>query len=174
MRITKKDQIIELHKKGFGIEDIIKKGFTKKYINQVLKNLKDSDSVDSSNNKTTIGHIKELLSILEDLQNKSDKINININISIKVDTCSNTTSNNKAPLLNPVAIFRDIGKDGLKEQLMLLQLEDLLKIIKTYTPDLNGKIYKQKNLNIIIEYIVERASNLSKVGQVFRTVSKCK
>lgn len=169
MGFTKKDQIIQLYKEGFGVEDIIKKGFTKKYINQVLKAFKGPDSVDP---KTNIESIKELLSLIENLQDKSDKINVKVNISIKVDGFNTTSSDNESSLLNPVTIFRDIGKDSLKEQLALLPLEDLLKIVKTYTPDLNGKIYKQKNVNTIIDYIIERASSLSKVGQVFRSVSK--
>lgn len=172
MKVTKKDQIIQLYKEGIEIEGIIKKGFTKKYVNQVLKDLKFSDFVAPSNNKFNVSDVKQLASVLEMLQSKSDKIKININISIKVDSCSDASSNPKTPLLNPVTVFRDVGEDRLKEQLMLLQLEDLIKIAKAYTPDLNGKIYKQKNVNVLIDYIIERASKLSKVGQVFRTVSK--
>lgn len=172
MKDTKKDKIIQLYKEGLAVENIINKGFTKKYVNQVLKDLKSSDFVTSSDNKFNINDIKQLTSIVEMLQSKSDKINININISIKVDSCNDSLKNSKTPLLNPVTVFRDIGGDGLKERLMLLQLKDLLKIVKTYTPDINGKIYKEKNLNVVVDYIVERASKLSKIGQVFRTVSK--
>ncbi|MBI6874886.1 hypothetical protein [Clostridium aciditolerans] len=172
MKVTKKDQIIQLYKEGIGIEGIIQKGFTKKYVNQVLKDLKSSDFVTPSNNKFNINDIKQLTSVLEMLQNKSDRINMHINISIKIDSCSDASNDTKIPLLNPVTAFRDVGEDRLKEELMLLQLEDLIKITKAYTPDLNGKIYKQKNVNVIIDYIIERASKLSKVGQVFRTVSK--
>lgn len=74
--------------------------------------------------------------------------------------------------LNPVTVIRDIGKDGLREKLLLLKLQDLLTIAKTYTPDLNHKIYKEENVNLIIDYIIERSYTLSKMGQVFRTVSK--
>ncbi|MTK11590.1 MAG: hypothetical protein F8N39_05715, partial [Clostridiaceae bacterium] len=82
MKVTKKDQIIQLYKEGLGIEDIIKKGFTKKYVNQVLKDLKPSDFIASSNKKFNINDLKQLVSTLETRQNKSDKININIDISI--------------------------------------------------------------------------------------------
>lgn len=172
MKVTKKDQIIKLYKKGLEIEDIVKKGFTRKYINQVLKDFKASDSIIEADNKFNINDVKQLASVLEMLENKSDKINVEINISIKIDSTSAASNNTNAPLLNPVNVFRDIGEDGLKEQLMSLQLKDLIKIAKTYTPDLNGRIYKQKNTKVVIDYIVERASNLSKVGQVFRTSSK--
>lgn len=174
MKVTKKDQIIQLYKEGLGIEDIVKKGFTKKYINQVLKNLKFTGFVPSPNNNFSTNDIKQLASVLEMLQDKSDKININIKISIKVDTCSASSSIIKAPLLNPVTTFRDIGGDGLKEKLVLLELEALIKIAKAYTPNSDGKIYKQKNPNVVIDYIIERASKLSKLGQVFRNVSNPK
>ncbi|AKA68250.1 MULTISPECIES: hypothetical protein [Clostridium] len=87
MKITKKDQIIQLYKEGLKVEDIVKKGFAKKYVNQVLKFLKISKLPVKSNAKTDINDIKELASLLETLENKSDKINININLSIKVDNC---------------------------------------------------------------------------------------
>ncbi|AKN30924.1 hypothetical protein Ccar_08740 [Clostridium carboxidivorans P7] len=84
MKITKKEQIIKLYKEGLRVEDIVKKGFGKKYVNQVLKFLKIPVK---PNDKTNIKDIKELASLLETLENKSDKINISINISIKVDDC---------------------------------------------------------------------------------------
>jgi hypothetical protein len=37
MKISKKDEIIKLYEEGLSIEDIASKGFTKKYVNQVLK-----------------------------------------------------------------------------------------------------------------------------------------
>lgn len=172
MKVTKKDQIIQFYKKGLKIEDIVKKGFAKKYVNQVLKDVKASPPSSQIDNKFNINDVKQLASVLETLQNKSDKINIEINISIRIDGISNSSNNTKDPLLNPVAIFRDVGEDGLKEQLISLQLKDLIKIAKTYTPDLNGKIYKQRNAEVVINYIVERASKLSTVGQVFRTSNK--
>lgn len=88
-----------------------------------------------------------------------------------MDGYNNVSTENKTPLLNPVTTFRDIGKDALKEKLITLPLEDLVKITKTYTPDFSGKIYKKEDVNLIIEYIIERASSLSKVGQVFRNVN---
>lgn len=40
MKISKKDEIIKLYEEGLSIEDIASKGFTKKYVNQVLKKSK--------------------------------------------------------------------------------------------------------------------------------------
>lgn len=172
MKITKKAQIIQLYKEGLKVEDIVKKGFAKKYVNQVLKFLKIPKIPAKHHDKTTnINSIKELASLLETLENKSDKINISINISIKVDNCNTSSDKSTTSLLNPIAIFKDMGKDGLKKQLISLQLKDLLKIIKEYIPDLDGKIYKQKNSNTVIDYIIESVSKLSKVGPVFKTAN---
>ena len=64
-----------------------------------------------------------------------------------------------------------MGRDRLKEKLMTLTLKDLVKITRTYTLDLSGRIYRKKDINLIIDYIIDRAISLSKVGQVFRNVS---
>ncbi|AGY77726.1 hypothetical protein [Clostridium autoethanogenum] len=171
MKITKKYQIIKFYKDGLDIDNIIGKGFNKKYVKQVLRDFKASNFDSSSNNKANVDDIKQLAAILEDLQNKCDKLNININISISVNSCNPNSINTNMPLLNPVTAFRDIGAARLKEQLNLFKLDELIKMIKVYTPDLNGIIYKQKDINVVIEYIVERSSKLSKMGQVFRTAS---
>lgn len=171
MKNTKKNQIIKFYKDGLDIDNIIKKGFNKKYVKQVLRDFKTSNPDFSSNKKTNIHDIKQLATILEDLQNKYDKFNININISINVSSYNPNSINTNMSLLNPVTAFRDIGAAKLKEQLKLFKLDELIKIAKLYTPDLNGTIYKQKDANVIIEYIAERASKLSKIGQVFRTAN---
>ncbi|WP_206154880.1 hypothetical protein [Clostridium muellerianum] len=175
MKITKKDQIIQLYKKGLEIESIVKKGFNRKYVNQVLKNIKAQIPTSPHNKEVNINSandLKQLASILEDLQSKCDNVIVNIDISIKVESCTSSSNDIKIPLLNPITVFRDIGQDRLKEQLKLFKLEDLMKIIKTYIPDLNGKIYKQKNINSVIDYIIESVSKLSKVSQVFKTETK--
>jgi hypothetical protein len=82
---------------------------------------------------------------------------------------STNSINTNSCLLNPVTLYRDIGADELKKQLMFLELKDLLKIIRTYTPDLNGKIYREKNIVLVIDYIIDRASKLSRIGHVFRS-----
>ncbi|MBK1810254.1 hypothetical protein JHL18_06355 [Clostridium sp. YIM B02505] len=40
MKISKKDEIIKLYEEGLSVEDISSKGFTKKYVNQVLRKTK--------------------------------------------------------------------------------------------------------------------------------------
>lgn len=169
MRNTKKNQILQLHKAGYGPEEIINKGFSKKYVTQVLKSIDETSLVAiPTSNKTRINDIKQIISILENLDNASNKMDIKINISIKIDSTNTVSEDINVPLLNPIATIRIIGEAGLKEKLKLLQLDDLLKIIKKYTPDISGKINKKKDLSVLISYIVERSSNLSKLGQVFR------
>ena len=172
MAITKKSQILQLHNEGYGSNDIIQKGFTKKYVTQVLKEVTNPTFPIAFTNKPKTDDLNQLISTVEYLQNKYDKLTININISIKVDGYNSVSTENKSPLLNPVTTFRDIGKDALKEKLITFPLKDLVKIAKTYTPDLSGKIYRKKDMALIIDYIVERATNLSKMGQVFRNVCK--
>lgn len=171
MKITKKDQIIKFFKDGLDVDNIIEKGFNKKYVKQVIRNFKASNFDSSSNKKTNIDDIKQLAEILEDLQNKYDKLNINVNISISVNSCNPDSISTNIPLLNPVIAFRDLGEAKLRKQLKLFKLEQLINIVKVYTPDLNGRIYRQKDINVVIEYIVERASKLSKMGQVFRSTN---
>lgn len=168
MKITKKDQIIKFFKDGLDVDNIIEKGFNKKYVKQVIRNFKASNFDSPSNKKTNVNDIKQLAEILEDLQNKYDKLNINVNISISVNSCNPDPISNNIPLLNPVIAFRDMGETNLRKQLKLFKLKQLINIVKVYTPDLNGRIYRQKDTNVVIEYIVERASKLSKMGQVFR------
>jgi len=168
MIITKKAQILQLYNEGCKIDDIINKGFSKKYVSQVLKELVNSNPTTTFTSVPKIDALKELVSTVEHLQNKYDGLNISINISIKVDGYNEFPCENKSALLNPITTFRDIGTHALKEKLVPLSLKDLIKIAKTFTPDLSGKIYRKKDVSPIIDYIVERATTLSKVGQVFR------
>ena len=174
MVITKKDQILKLYDEGYKIDDIIKEGFTKKYINQVLKKLKISISTKTDTDNSSMAELKQLVSTVENLKRKYDGLNINIDITIKVDGYNNSSSEVKTPLLNPVTTFRDIGGDGLKDKLIAFSLKDLIKIARAYTPDLSCSIYRKKDVNIIIQYIIQRADSLSKLGQVFRNVTKKK
>lgn len=173
MATTKKSEILKLYSEGYEIKSIIEKGFTKKYVMQVLKEITKSNSNSKSADNSNIAALKQLTSTIENLQSKYNQLNINIdiNISIKVNDYNDSSNENKTALLNPVTTFRSIGEDALKEKLITLPLEDLIKISKTYTPDFSGKIYKRQDAKLIIEYIIERASSLSKVGQVFRNIS---
>lgn len=183
MSITKKDQILQLHKDGYKIEDIVNRGFSKKYVAQVLRNATTPASPTTTNNKTSINEIQQMISLLECLKSKSSELDMEINISIKINNkntkTKNTTSkkinsHDQTPLLNPVTAIREIGDIGLREKLLLLDAKDLISIIKAYVPDINRKIYKEKNINLIIDYIIERSSSLSKVGQVFRDMGQPK
>lgn len=75
-------------------------------------------------------------------------------------------------LLNPVTMYRDKGESILREKLELLLIEELIQICKTYTPDMNRTIYRQKNKDKVINYIIERSEKLSRVGQCFKTCTE--
>jgi len=172
MKITKKSQIIQLYKEGYDIDSIEKKGFNRKYIRQVLKTINIPSKKTSSNNKNSknnIDELKEIISLLERLPNLSSKIDININIKIETEKDNNNLKNQE--LINPVILIREIGSENLRKELSNYNLESLIKIAKTYTPDYNKKIYKKKDKNEIIDFIVERASKLAKVGQAFRVTN---
>ena len=72
--------------------------------------------------------------------------------------------------LNSTVTYREKGADELRKELAELELSELKIIIKKYCPDFNGTMYrkKDKDKQIVIDYIVERSSNLSKSGQCFR------
>lgn len=75
-------------------------------------------------------------------------------------------------LLNPVVTYRIDGEQGLRKKLELIELAELKKITRTYTPDCNGVIYRLKDTNKIIDYIIERAEKLSCLGQCFRQLDE--
>lgn len=239
MKISKKDEIIKLYEEGLSIEDIASKGFTKKYVNQVLKKAKllnkavsaalptetlepiiteepkietnephvleeTPTEVETSQEEVkNSSSLREVITLLESLEKASAKVDISLNISVKIDidntietgTSNNTHCNNPSKaesncncspetatvnnclceedsLLNPVDALSALGEGGLKDKLASLNPKELINIIKTYTPDLTGKVYRKRNKNAIIEYILEKSSSLSKLGQVFKETDK--
>lgn len=73
-------------------------------------------------------------------------------------------------LINPVVYYREHNEQGLRSKLNEYSLEELIKITKTYTPDLNRTMYRCKNKEKVIEYIITRSSKLSVLGGVFKTL----
>ena len=73
-------------------------------------------------------------------------------------------------VLNPITTFRDLGPEGLKDQLDVLDIKQVITIARRYTPDLSTCIYRKK-INKIIEYVIIRSDGLSKTGQVLRMIS---
>lgn len=76
------------------------------------------------------------------------------------------------PKLNPVTTYRSIGEYGLRDKTKDFEISELITIIRYYCPDINGKIYRSKDKQTIINYMVERSEKLSMIGQVFRGVSE--
>jgi uncharacterized protein with PIN domain len=77
----------------------------------------------------------------------------------------------KQAKLNSTVVYREKGEQGLRKDLVALELDELKTIIRTYCPDCNGTIYrkKDKDKQIVIDYIIERSKKLSCIGQCFRS-----
>jgi hypothetical protein len=71
---------------------------------------------------------------------------------------------------NPVVMFRKLGENELKKQLEIMDIKELRKMVRTWVPDMNGTMYRTKKKERVINYILERSHNLSRLGQCFRTL----
>lgn len=74
--------------------------------------------------------------------------------------------------VNPIIEVRDNGIEVLQQKLEALKLEEILFIIKDHSYDPFKMLTKsqRKNKKYLIKFLIERALNLSKLGQVFRSV----
>jgi hypothetical protein len=112
MKISKKDDILKLYEEGFNVEEIVEKGFSKKYVKQVLKNIPLVEPVPKENlalypeselksdnvipcsteniNHDSISKLKEIVQLLENLDTTSISIDINISINKNVQKAENT------------------------------------------------------------------------------------
>ncbi|WP_205694224.1 hypothetical protein [Clostridium manihotivorum] len=112
MKISKKDDILKLYEEGFNIEEIVEKGYGKKYVKQVLKKAILCEPIPEENlplcpepelesgipesinsnisNQEAIDQIKEILQLLEDAETNSVNIDISISIQKKVQKHENT------------------------------------------------------------------------------------
>lgn len=71
-------------------------------------------------------------------------------------------------LLNPVVMYRVDGEKWLRQELNKIDLGKLIEITVRYTPDFEKEIYKSKNKDDIINFIVRRSEYLSSLGWCFR------
>jgi hypothetical protein len=71
-------------------------------------------------------------------------------------------------LLNPVIMYRTDGEKWLRQELEKIELSELVEITVTYTPDFEKEIYKSKDKNEVIDFIVRRSEYLSSLGCCFR------
>lgn len=73
--------------------------------------------------------------------------------------------------VNPIVEVREHGVDTLREKLTALELKEILFIIKDHGYDPFKQLTKcqKKDKKYLVNFLVERALNLSKLGQVFRT-----
>lgn len=217
--MSKKGEIINLINQGESVENIVQRGFNKKYVYEIIRDLKkkgiSSDDNSKTDNSVSWNHsldsfdIKNETLFTEELQKNSfkdanykeykissvndlNKIqnfikNIkkyssyiqNIEVSIKVDlNFSHAYTKEdleqkeevkiiKEPKFNPIETYRKGGEEELLALLKELEVEDMKDIIRKYLPDPRGYVYKWKDVEKIINYIIQRTSKLAVKGNVF-------
>lgn len=60
------------------------------------------------------------------------------------------------PSFNPVAFYKKEGEKRLRDKLNYLSNDELIQMIKEYVPDLKGYVYKLKNKDKLIQYILNK------------------
>lgn len=124
------------------------------------------------NNRQTVLDLMKVLKFLENNEQLLNNINLEVKICIGDSKQINKVSGNELydiDELNPIEIYRDKGKEKLSNILHNCDITVLKEIARRYTPDSRGYVYKWMDIEKVINYIVERAENLSKKGSVFVT-----
>lgn len=124
------------------------------------------------NNRQTVVDLMKILKFLENNEQLLNCIKLEVNICIGDIKQSSKISENEfynIDVLNPIEIYRDKGKEQLSNILHNCDITILKEIARRYTPDSRGYVYKWMDTEKIINYIVERAENLSTKGSVFVT-----
>lgn len=114
----------------------------------------------------------KILKFLDNNEQLLNSIKLEVNICIGDSKQSSKISENEfynIDVLNPIEIYRDKGKEQLSNILHNCDITILKEIARRYTPDSRGYVYKWMDTEKIINYIVERAENLSTKGSVFVT-----
>lgn len=120
-----------------------------------------------------IEKIESFIQLIKNNIEYMDSIQVNFNISFKFskglenDFLKLKEQKNREPKLNPIEIYRENGEHKLKEILNGLEIEDMKDIIRKYLPDPRGYVYKWKEKDKVIEYILERTPKLAEKGNVF-------
>lgn len=70
-------------------------------------------------------------------------------------------------MFSPIQFRRLHTEDELRQELLKLETSELVKICKEYMPDPARKIYRLKNNQKIISYILYRSKKLADKGSVF-------
>lgn len=127
---------------------------------------------DEKNNRQTVLDLMKMLKFLENNEQLLNNINLEVKICIGDSKQVNKVSGNgfyDIDELNPIEIYRDKGAEKLSDILHNYDITVLKEIARRYTPDSRGYVYKWLDIEKVINYIVERAKNLSKKGSVFVT-----
>lgn len=135
----------------------------------LCKNIYENDN---KNNRQTVLDLLKLLKFLEDNEQLLNNIKLEVKICIGEEKQPSKISENELyniDELNPIEIYRDKGKEQLSNILHKYDITVLKEIARRYTPDSRGYVYKWTDAEKVINYIVERAENLSTKGSVFVT-----
>ena len=71
--------------------------------------------------------------------------------------------------VNPIVVYREKGEEGVRKLLNDIDNENIIHIIRAYMPDMTRNIYRSKDREKLIKYVVYRASKLAEKGSVFMT-----
>ncbi|MHC1682298.1 MAG: hypothetical protein AB6733_05035 [Clostridiaceae bacterium] len=115
--------------------------------------------------------IEELFKKIFKIVDKEGEYEVTIKISTKEKkkpSFNRSPCEKEAILINPYDVFYKSGKDEFINELKSKDVEYLMIIAKRYFSDRSGKIYKEKNKEKIIDYIVSSMEKLLNIGKSFR------
>lgn len=133
---TKKNQIIRLIESGESLENIINRGFNKKYVGEVARNIKNTEKIEK--------HSENEKNILLKIKNDVNEI--------------------KTMLASPETFYskKDKAEYGSKDK--TVQLNEVLKILEFIKE--NDKLLKSINLNISISISEENIDKRNQKGSL--------
>lgn len=124
------------------------------------------------NNRQTLLDLTKVLELLKSNEQLINRISIEVEICIddsKLESKINQEESDDIDIPNPIEMYRDKGKEALRDILHDYDIIVLKEIARRYTPDSRGYVYKWMDIERIINYIIERTESLSKKGNVFVT-----
>lgn len=125
----------------------------------------------SANDEIAEESIEELFKKIFKIVDKEGEYEVTIKISTKEKKkpgFNRSPCEKEAILINPYDVFYKSGKDEFINELKSKDVDYLMIIAKRYFSDRSGKIYKEKNKEKIIDYIVSSMEKLLNIGKSFR------
>lgn len=113
--------------------------------------------------------VEQLFKKIFKIVDKEGQYDITIKIERKVkNKLDNIELSKEESLLNPYGIYYNKGKEVLVQELKSKNLQYLIRVTKKYFSDNSAKIYKEKDKDKVIEYIIFSLERLLNIGQSFR------